>query len=356
MKINEIIKMKRLEQNLTQIQLANHLGLSTSAVNKWEKGISYPDITTLQPLARILRIDLNALLSFHEDLTEKEIWEYINAIGSQIQRLGYEKVFDNAMSKIQEYPTCDSLKLNAAISLFGLGKMYDIEKKIDYEEKCNLLFVQCTKSKDTQIKNQAISMLINQSIAKKEYEQAQNYIDMLPSSDMMSTMLCDKSTRQGNLYIASGRLKEASKVIETKLMQNGTELTGSLLTMLEIALKEDREEEAKYIADIIAKITNLLETWDYNSQLPYFLLYTTLKDKENTILTIEKMLLSMKKWWDISTTTLYQHITKKEVEVEEHNLFFDLYLDGLKKDSDGTLDFVKDDPRFIELLEKYDTK
>lgn len=40
MKINLIIKNKRIEQNLTQEQLASSLGVSTPAVNKWEKGVS----------------------------------------------------------------------------------------------------------------------------------------------------------------------------------------------------------------------------------------------------------------------------------------------------------------------------
>jgi len=38
MKINEIIREKRKEQALTQEQVAQYLGISTPAVNKWEKG------------------------------------------------------------------------------------------------------------------------------------------------------------------------------------------------------------------------------------------------------------------------------------------------------------------------------
>lgn len=38
MKINQIIREKRRELSLTQEQLADFLGVSTPAVNKWEKG------------------------------------------------------------------------------------------------------------------------------------------------------------------------------------------------------------------------------------------------------------------------------------------------------------------------------
>ena len=59
MKINEIIRKQRLTKGLTQEQVANYLGVSAPAVNKWEKGTSYPDITLLPPLARLLVSDLN---------------------------------------------------------------------------------------------------------------------------------------------------------------------------------------------------------------------------------------------------------------------------------------------------------
>ena len=40
MKINEIIRKKRKALSLTQEQIAEYLGVSTPAVNKWEKGVS----------------------------------------------------------------------------------------------------------------------------------------------------------------------------------------------------------------------------------------------------------------------------------------------------------------------------
>ena len=61
MKINQIIREKRKELSLTQEQIADFLGVSTPAVNKWEKGSTYPDITLLPALARLLKTELNTL-------------------------------------------------------------------------------------------------------------------------------------------------------------------------------------------------------------------------------------------------------------------------------------------------------
>ena len=78
MKINHIIREKRKELSLTQEQVAEFLGISTPSVNKWEKGSSYPDITLLPALARLLKTDLNTLLSFQDDLSDVEISQILN--------------------------------------------------------------------------------------------------------------------------------------------------------------------------------------------------------------------------------------------------------------------------------------
>ena len=85
MKINEIIREKRKELSLTQEQIAVFLGVSAPAVNKWEKGAAYPDITLLPALARLLKTDLNTLMSFHEDLTDIEIENFVDDVDKTVQ-------------------------------------------------------------------------------------------------------------------------------------------------------------------------------------------------------------------------------------------------------------------------------
>lgn len=40
MKINEIIRDRRIAKNMTQEQMAGYLGVTAPAINKWEKGVS----------------------------------------------------------------------------------------------------------------------------------------------------------------------------------------------------------------------------------------------------------------------------------------------------------------------------
>ena len=51
MDIGVVIKKYRKEAGMTQEEMANRLGVTTPAVNKWENGNSRPDIELLAPIA-----------------------------------------------------------------------------------------------------------------------------------------------------------------------------------------------------------------------------------------------------------------------------------------------------------------
>lgn len=56
MDIGSVIKKYRKDIGLTQEEMANRLGVTTPALNKWENGNSNPDIELLAPIARLLNI------------------------------------------------------------------------------------------------------------------------------------------------------------------------------------------------------------------------------------------------------------------------------------------------------------
>lgn len=71
-KFGAFIGKKRREKNLTQKDLAEKLFISPQAVSKWERGLSYPDISLLIPLADILEVRLSDLLQGEESRLESE--------------------------------------------------------------------------------------------------------------------------------------------------------------------------------------------------------------------------------------------------------------------------------------------
>ena len=71
--IGDTIQKLRKIKGLTQEQVANALGITAAAVSKWETDSTYPDISLLSPLARILGTSVDNLLNFKEKLSEEEI-------------------------------------------------------------------------------------------------------------------------------------------------------------------------------------------------------------------------------------------------------------------------------------------
>ena len=62
-KIGELIHRLRRERGLTQLQLAERLGVSDKAVSKWERGLGCPELSLLPELAEALEVDMGKLLS-----------------------------------------------------------------------------------------------------------------------------------------------------------------------------------------------------------------------------------------------------------------------------------------------------
>jgi len=59
----QLITELRKEKGLTQKQLAEALNVTDKAVSKWERGLSFPDISMLEPISQVLDISIMELLA-----------------------------------------------------------------------------------------------------------------------------------------------------------------------------------------------------------------------------------------------------------------------------------------------------
>lgn len=60
-------------------------------------GNTNPDIELLAPIARLLHISLDTLLSFQEKLTDMEIETLIRQMGDKLEKEGFEKTYEWAV-------------------------------------------------------------------------------------------------------------------------------------------------------------------------------------------------------------------------------------------------------------------
>ena len=71
-KFGQFIQTLRREQDMTQTQLGEKLGVTDKAVSRWERGVGFPDISLLEPLAQTLEVSVVELIR-SERMEEKEL-------------------------------------------------------------------------------------------------------------------------------------------------------------------------------------------------------------------------------------------------------------------------------------------
>jgi len=86
------VKLKRAEAGLTQRDFAEKLYVTESAVSKWERGLSYPDITLIAEICRILNVSEHELLTASEDTNTRNQEKLAKRYLSLIKRIKIAQV------------------------------------------------------------------------------------------------------------------------------------------------------------------------------------------------------------------------------------------------------------------------
>lgn len=352
MKINQIIKERRTALNLTQEQVASYLGVTAPAVNKWEKGGTYPDITILPALARLLGTDLNTLLSFKEELSDQEVNNFLNELTIVASEKGISAAFSFANDKLHEYPSCDNLTLGTALTLEGTFMLYPNESvKQEYRDLIEVLYERAAGSQNMGIRNQAMGMLISKCMERKEYDKAEKMLMETPDE-----VSFNKVTLLTRLHMAKGEYAAAAEIMERKLLSEASSIDSMLLSLIEIAWKEGRTEDARQIADIISPLSKLLGLWEYNSYVGRYELSALEKNADEFIDTLTVMIPAMLRKWDISDSPLYRHVAQKPDSQNLGEMLLPKIIAELEDDSEPEYDFLHSSPRFQEFLASLKSK
>lgn len=113
----DMITALRKEKGMTQLELAEKMGVTDKAVSKWERDLSYPDINTFPKLAEIFNVSTDELMqvkaSKDEKASSKKVSQIVNLILTGVAlAMGIAVV---VLSFINE------IKVNEAISMLGIG-------------------------------------------------------------------------------------------------------------------------------------------------------------------------------------------------------------------------------------------
>ena len=110
----KLIRVVRTELNITQKELAEKIHVSNAAVSKWENGHGFPDISSLESLADVLKISIIELIQGERIEEEKQIDD---TVVKEIIKLSEKEIEKN--KKIQK----KSLSL-LIVFLFIVGTVF----------------------------------------------------------------------------------------------------------------------------------------------------------------------------------------------------------------------------------------
>ncbi len=238
LKIGNRIAVLRKKKGITQEQLAEALGVSAPAVSKWETDSSYPDITILMPLARVLGTDVNTLLQYQENLTEEEVAEQIGRILElAVKKQEADQAWQELTELLHQYPACNALKFRA-VSLLTALEVYILsateEQKSFWRQQKKKLAQEIYQSKDPVYYKQTISMLAAMALQEEELDQAQKLLGELPEEK-----LSDFTFLQVSLYLKQGKTDKALETVQKRLFMLAGQVGVCLTVLMEEKLCPD---------------------------------------------------------------------------------------------------------------------
>lgn len=130
----ENIKKLRKEKELTQEALADFLGVSFQTISKWERGETYPDITTLPIISRFFNVSIDDLLGVNKSREEEKINEYIK-LYDEMKLKDLTLTYDKFKNAVKEFPNdfrilIRYMELLYEVKGFGQGEYKGISKEI----------------------------------------------------------------------------------------------------------------------------------------------------------------------------------------------------------------------------------
>ena len=308
MNIGSVIKKYRKEAGYTQEEMANRLGVTTPAVNKWENGNSKPDIELLSPIARLLHISLDTLLSFQEKLTDFEIGEFIQKMDKMFSEEGYEKTYQWAVNTIKKYPNCNLLIWQIAVMLDSRRIIGECDNPDKYDEQINAWYEIALNDEEEKIQHHAADSLFGFYLRKKDYAMAEKYLRYFSDYDPV------KKVKMGQLYMQQGKTEDAYEKLEDVVFSTYTTLNLTFGTMITQALEEKNHEYAKYLAKKMNVLANAFDMGKYHECAAMLNVVVAEKDVEGTFLVAKQLLENVDTMGDFRESKLYQHMKFRNTE------------------------------------------
>ncbi|WP_324822847.1 helix-turn-helix domain-containing protein [Sinanaerobacter sp. ZZT-01] len=342
MQVGTIIRKYRKDKNLTQEEVAKRLGVTAPAVNKWENGYSLPDISLLSPIARLLNISIDTLLSHEKELSNGEANRLVEEITKKLESESIDEVFQWMKQRLMEYPNCHYLTLWLTRIFDSQRQMIGLPQEEKYDAYILDSYTRVLECDDVEMKDAAAESLYYFYMNKEQYEQAEQYLTYFsqenPERKRKQAMICSKT----------GRKDEAYKAYEELLYGEYQSLNKTFHNIYILALEENDYDKAHMLVDKIQKLAHLFEFGEYHEISPALELATLEKNETETLHIMERMLTNLESIGAFTKSSLYSHMTFKAISEESLTEVRQGLIKGFC--DGGTYAYLKENQRWRELV------
>ncbi len=303
MQIGEVIRKYRKNKNMTQEDMAKRLGVTTPAVNKWEKGVTQPDIMLLAPIARCLDITLETLLSFHVEPTEEEIKGIVREMDEKFDNESFDAVFQYAKTLIQQYPNCNQLIWQLALILDARCMMDGVANADVYDKQILEWYHRALESGDEKVRRHCADSLFGYYTRKEMYDEAEECLKYFEEG------IVEKKRMQAVIYSKTNRINEAYRTYEEIIFSQYQLLNMVFGGLYMLSLQEGDTPLARKYIEKESGLAKLFEMGIYHETSCKLELAVLDKDIQETLSVVKTMLASLEEICGFVDSSLYAHMT-----------------------------------------------
>lgn len=298
----------------------------------------------LAPIARLLDITVDTLLSFNKELTDEEINNIIMEANEILQTKPYDEAFQWAEGIINQYPNNEKLIWDIAVMFDAWRLMKDIPGLEKYDDCINDYYIRALESEDEEVRTSAATSLFEFYVRKEQYDKAEELLKYFSRENP------EKKRKQADIYSKTNRHQEAYKAYEELLFSGYQMLNTVLSSIYMLALREEDRDKAHYIVEKQKELTRIFEMGKYHEVSCGLELVTIEKDEEGTIETMEQIIDSLDTICDFRNSPLYEHMEFRDtgtglIEELRKNLLICFA-------NEETYGYMKDNSRWRKLTNK----
>jgi len=250
---------KRKEKGLTQEELANHIGVSSASVSKWETSQSYPDIVLLPQLASYFNISIDELMNYEPQMTKRDIAKLYCKLYEGLSHKPFDDVIEQCREAIKKYFSCFPLLLQMGGFLLSASVTADdSEKASELIAEARELFIRVKKeSDDAELIRTALYMEACCAIALILPDEAIELLEKAVVPALPNEVLL------ASAYRMTERNAEAETVLQAGIYQNIVSALGLLSTYAMF----ETENQSK-LDEIASRTLSLVDSFNIKELQP----------------------------------------------------------------------------------------